>query len=104
MLGTLGDTGFLIAGSGIVSFTIVFLILVRWWSDLLGATIAGVVFFTSMVVILGFARVYNIDLPGGVDLWRAILYPTLGAFIWWAVIMMVWAQLMAPRINKRRKQ
>lgn len=104
MLRAIGDVGFVFASLGVVAFTVLFLVAVRWWTDHLGRAIASVMGLTSLIAILACFRLMDIPLVGGVDLWRAIIYPLLGLSLWVSVVMFTWAQFIAPRVKSRRER
>lgn len=98
-----GDTGVTVASLGIVAFAILFLVCVRWWSDVLGRSIAAVAIVPAVILGLSIYRMAGGGLAGGVQLWRAILYPVLGGVIWVAVGLFIWYQFFAPRRNDKEK-
>lgn len=97
-----GDIGLVLAGVGIIMFTLLFGVSVRWWSDWMGRIIFS--FFGSMAVIMGFAVWRVIGLPlSYVQLWRAVLFGTMAVSIWGGVIAFVWAQFVQRRVRSGRK-
>src|SRR4030042_352533 len=99
MLKAIGDWGFVFAGSGVVVFTLLFLLSVRWWSDHLGRAIAAVTGLTSLIAALGIARFVDTPVPGGIDMWRAVIYPLLGASLWASIILFAWVQFIRPIVR-----
>lgn len=102
MLRQIGDIAFLVAGSGILAFTVLFLGLVRWWTDALGRLIALVMLSEALIITLALVRLFGVPLPG-LYWWRAFLFGTLGVGLWTGCVLFVWAQFIAPRRRKPRK-
>lgn len=98
----LGDWGYRIGSVGIVVFTVAFLVVVRWWSDLLGRVIAGVFSITSGILLTGAYRTLE---PGDTPVflwWRAVIYVLFGVVIWSGIFTFIWVQFFAPRIKERK--
>lgn len=100
MVENIGNIGYQVGAIGIVLFSASFLIITRWWTDLLGRLVAGVLFTISAVLSMTVARMMNVEFPGGLFLWRAIVFWAFAFAVWTALCTFVWAQFLAPRIRK----
>lgn len=100
MVETLGNVGYQIGAVGIAAFTLAFLVIVRWWTDLLGRLIAGVLFTLTLVLIMSTLRMLHVELPGGLLTWRLGVFWLFGAVVWSALGTFIWAQFWAPRIRE----
>jgi hypothetical protein len=87
---------------GIIVLTFVFLAGVRWWSDILGRLIAGVLVSLSSVLAIIIVRQLGVELPGGILIWRAAVFCIFGLAVWTALGTFVWAQYGASRIQRKR--
>lgn len=98
---TVGDVGLVLAGVGIIVFTTLYLVSVRWWTDHLGRAVAA--FFGSVGAIMALViwRVIGWPLPG-VHWWRAFLFNAMAVSIWAGVIGFVWAQFIQRRVRSAR--
>lgn len=97
----LGNWGYHIGGVGILVLTLVFLIAVRWTSDLLGRVLAAMFVTVSAIFLTGGYRlVYGEDSVGFL-IWRAFLYTSFGVVIWGALFAFIWTQFFAPRVRRR---
>lgn len=99
-----GDLGIIVAGLGIVAFSLLFLTCVRWWTDWLGRSIAAVTAVPAVILGLSVWRLLGGDLIGGVQVWRATLFPLMGVVIWVATGVFLWAQFIAPRIKRKKEK
>jgi len=104
MADTIGDAGFILASLGVIAFAVAFLTCVRWWTDALGWTIAGGVALMSIILILSLVRMSGGELVFGVHFWRALFYPSLGVFVWVSTGIFLWAQFIAPRVKRKKKE
>lgn len=100
----IGNIGYWIGSVGILVFTLAFLLSVRWYTDILGRVIASVFAVISAVLLMSVARMLEVDLPGGLFLWRAVLFVLFGASVWSAVVVFMWAQFWAPRRQPPRPE
>ena len=103
MVQHIGDWGLVAVWLGLAFVTTSYFIVVRrWWADLLGATIGFV--FLSVALVLGVVtwRIMGWPLHGDIMVWRAVLYPLLATAIWCGGCVMIWAQFWAPRRKSRR--
>lgn len=100
MVESIGNIGYQVGAVGIISFTVSFLLITRWWTDLLGRLVAGVLFTISAVLSMTVARMLNVQFPGGLFLWRAIVFWAFAFAVWTALCTFLWAQFLAPRIRK----
>jgi hypothetical protein len=96
-----GSWGYQIGAVGIVAFTLVFLVNVRWWTDWLGRVIALTLSSLSSVLIVTTLRQLHIDLPGGILWWRFFSFWLFGLGVWAGLGTFVWSQFLAPRIKLR---
>jgi hypothetical protein len=95
--------GYQVGAIGIITFTVAFLVFVRWWTDMLGRIMAAVLFIMAMVLVMTTLRQFRIDLPGGLDWWRAVTFVLFGVVVWTALGTFVWSQFLAPRIRTKRR-
>lgn len=100
----IGNIGYWVGSVGIVVFTASFLVSVRWYTDILGRVIASVFTVISAVLLMTVARMLDVDLPGGLFLWRAVLFVLFAASVWSAVVVFIWAQFGAPRREPPRPE
>lgn len=103
-LEAVGDFGIILAGLGIVAFAVMFLTCVRWWTDWLGRSIAAVAAVPALILGLSVYRLMGGELPGGVQIWRATLFPALGVASWIATGTFIWTQFFAPRVKKHKRE
>lgn len=103
MLKIIGDIGFVAAAAGLALFAVMFLVSVRWWTDLLGRSIAAVMAVVAAIVILATIVLLGLPLPA-VAWWRAILYPALAVAVWSGTIGFIWAQYIAPVRSRKRSR
>lgn len=99
-----GDIGIIVASFGVVAFSVLFLTCVRWWSDWLGRSIAAVTAVPAIILGLSVYRLIGGDLIGGVQVWRATLFPLMGVVIWVAGGFFIWAQFIAPRVKRKKEK
>lgn len=93
-----GTFAFQVASLMFVLFVIAFFTTVRWWSDILGRTMAGVV--GSAAAIMGVSLCYTIGIPIPGILWvRAVLYSAFALTMSAAVVVFFWSQFIAPRVR-----
>lgn len=100
MLIEIGNWGYQVGAVGIVAFTIAFLVITRWWTDSLGRLVAGVLLMISLVLSMTVLRMFDIPLPGGLPIWRVIVFWGFGVSVWVGLITFLWAQFLAPRIRR----
>lgn len=103
MTQSIAVVGYVAIGAGIIVFTVLFLTCVRWWSDVLGWTIAAVCFMFSLTLGLGIYRLFGGPLPGGTLLWSAILYPAIAVVVWSAAGTFIWSQFVARRVRRKNR-
>jgi hypothetical protein len=107
MLEVIGDIGFLLSAAMLILFSLLYLICVRWWTDILGRLIASVLIIIFTIMTLASIRILDVPLPG-VQWWRAGLYGGLGVSMTAANAVFVWSQFIAPRVkrstNERKSQ
>jgi hypothetical protein len=96
-----GNWGYRIGGLGIVAFTIVFLVAVRWRTDVLGRLLAAVFIVISAIFLTGGYRTLYPGDSGGFLLWRMVLYVSFALTIWAGFVSFIWSQFFAPRIKNR---
>src|SRR5215213_4268240 len=92
-----GDLGIWAGAIGIFAFTTLFLVATRWWTDVLGRTLAAVFVAASGVLCIASLRSADVELIGGIMTWRAVCYVTCGGVMWAAGMTCCWAQWCAPR-------
>lgn len=96
----IGDLAFIASALMLGTFSIMFLLSVRWWTDPLGRIIAGVL--TVVLIIMSLAVVVLTGVPlAGIQWWRVFLYGGLALFMFAGNIVFVWAQFIAPRKRAR---
>lgn len=100
MVELFGNIGYQFGVVGILTFTISFLTIVRWWTDHLGRVIAGIMISLSTVLIMTILRMLHVELPGGLLVWRVVVFWIFGAGVWIGFGSLVWAQFFAPRIRR----
>lgn len=103
MLLNLGSWGYQIGAVGIVAFTLAFLFNVRWWTDWLGRVLALVLVTMSGVLFISTLRQLNLDLPGGILVWRLVAFWGFGLGVWSALGTFIWAQFLAPRLGRKSR-
>lgn len=101
MVETLGNIGYQVGAVGIVAFAVSFLVITRWWTDLLGRLVAGVLITISAVLTMTVMRMLEVPLPGGLMVWRLVVFWAFGLAVWTALSTFLWAQFLAPRIRKQ---
>ena len=97
-----GSWGYQIGALGIVAFTLAFLIVVRWWTDLLGRVLAFVFTITSVVLLISAYRALTLTNSHGFLTVRVIVYWVFGLGIWTGLTSFFWFQFFAPRIRRNR--
>lgn len=95
----LGSLGYQIGAVGIVAFTLAYLVIVRWWTDILGRVVAGVLFAMSGVLVISTIRQIHPDVTEAFLVWRLVVFWFFGVGVWTALGTFVWAQFFAPRIK-----
>ncbi|MET0416557.1 MAG: hypothetical protein ABW022_11110 [Actinoplanes sp.] len=98
----IGSLGFQIGALGILLFTFLFLVAVRWWTDWLGRVFGGVLFATSAVLAMTAYRQINPEHGEIVFIVRAIIFWLFGIAVWSSLVTFVWAQFFAPRSRGSR--
>jgi hypothetical protein len=94
-----GTIGFQVASFAFIAFVIGFFATVKWWTDVLGRTIAGVV--GSAAAIMGVSLCYTIGVPIPGILWvRALLYWSFALTMSAAMAAFFWSQFVAPRVRR----
>jgi hypothetical protein len=101
MLENFGNLGYQIGALGIIAFTIAFLVVVRWWTDILGRVIAGVFSATSAVLIMTTLRMFGYANAEAFFAWRAAVFWLFGIGVWSGLGTFLWSQFMARRVNPR---
>lgn len=103
MLEDLGNLGYQAGALGIVILTSLFLVAVRWWSDILGRVIAGIL--VSICGVLAISTVRIIVEPDSDTFfwWRLAIFWCFGVGVWIGLIVFVWAQFFARRRGVRSK-
>lgn len=97
-----GTIAFQVASLAFVLFVVGFFTTVKWWTDALGRSIAGVV--GSTAAIMGVSLCYTIGIPIPGILWvRALLYSAFALTMSAAMIVFFWSQFIAPRVRDRRR-
>ena len=93
---------FRVASIAFIMFTLGFMFGVRWYTDLLGRTIAFVV--GPIAVILGISLFiqFGVDIPN-IIMVAAVLYTIFAAAMCTALGVFVWVQFIAPFVHRRRK-
>jgi hypothetical protein len=102
VLESIGSWGYQVGAVGIILLTVFYLVAVPWKTDILGRLIAGVLGSLSSVLIIIAARQLGWDPPGGLLVWRAIVFCVFGAAVWTALGTFIWAQFWAPRVQRNR--
>lgn len=100
MIEAIGDAGFVMAATGLGTFSVLFLVSVRWWSDWLGRSITSVIATAGVIAIVAALVLLGVDVPE-IRVVRAILYPLFGLATWLATGIFIWAQFIAPRRRLR---
>jgi hypothetical protein len=95
-----GSLGYQIGSFGIVAVAVVYFTIVRWWTDVLGRVLAGVLGTTSLVLVMVAFRQLNVDLPGNFFAWRAAVFWLFGIAVWTGLVTLIWAQFLAPRYQQ----
>lgn len=103
MLEDFGNWGYQLGAVGIVGFTVAFLVVVRWHSDMLGRIIAGVLTSTSGVLIMSTLRMFGFAQFDFFFAWRALVFWLFGIGVWTGLATFLWAQFWAPRIRNRHR-
>jgi len=98
-----GSWGYQVGALGIVAFTLAYLMNVRWWTDWLGRVVALVLSTMSGVLFITTLRQLNINLPGGILLWRVIAFWLFGLGVWIGLGTFIWAQFIAPRTMRKSR-
>lgn len=97
----IGSVGYQAGAVGIVLFSIAYLLLVRWWTDTLGRVLASVICTLSLILVMVALRQLDVELPGGLLVWRAGVFLLFGIVVWMALGTFVWSQFFAPRLKSR---
>jgi hypothetical protein len=81
---------------------LIFLVSVRWWTDVLGRILAFV--FGSMATMCAVIIVVTLGIPvPGLVHVRAALYTAFAVSVWGGVVAFLWAQFAAPRLRRYRR-
>lgn len=94
-----GSWGYQIGALGIVTFTVSFLMVVRWWTDLLGRVLAFVFTITSIVLLLSAYRSLTHADSENFMIVRLVVYWTYGVGVWGGIVSFLWFQFFAPRVK-----
>jgi hypothetical protein len=97
-----GNWGYQIGAVGIVAVTVTYFIIVRWWTDILGRVLAGVLGTTSLVLTMSTLRMLHVSLPD-FFLWRAAVFWLFAIAVWAGLSTMVWSQFYAPKVRHRER-
>jgi hypothetical protein len=97
MVELIGDISFVLAALALVVFAVLFLTAVRWWTDQLGRSIAGVVATIAFIVLLGILRIAGLIASSDLDWIRAIMYPILAVTTWIGTGTFIRAQFLLRR-------
>lgn len=95
-----GTYAFIVASISFIVFTGLFFGTVRWWTDLLGRTIATVTGSISAILIVSTTRALGAPIPNYMAV-RAVLYTVFAVSMLTAIGVFVWAQFIAPRMKGR---
>lgn len=104
MLLELGSLGYQIGALGVVIFTLVYLVAVRWWTDWLGLVLASVLFTTSGVLIVTTIRQIWPGTDHTIYVIRAVAFWAFGIAVWGSIATFIWSQWFAPRVRTTRRE
>lgn len=97
-----GTDAFLVASIAFGLFTVLFMVGVRWWTDLLGRTIAAVCGSIAAIMLVADTRTLGLSIPDYM-LVRAILFTVFACVMVGAVGIFVYVQFLSPRIHRRNR-
>jgi ABC-type nickel/cobalt efflux system permease component RcnA len=98
-----GTVSFEVASFAFIVFTVGFFATVRWWTDALGRSIAGVVGSSAVILVVSLCYTLGVPIPG--ILWvRAVMYSSFALTMSIAVTVFFWSQFIAPRVHERRSR
>ncbi len=96
-----GTWALTVGAIGVVVWSTMFLVSVRWWTDALGRVLAAV--FGSMGIMCVVITIVTLGIPvPAVQYVRAALYSAFAVSVWGGVVAFLWAQFAAPRLRRRR--
>jgi hypothetical protein len=101
MVREVGTIAFQVASFAFIVFTVGFFMTVRWWTDALGRSIAGVVGSSAAILVVSLC--YTLGVPIPEILWvRAVLYCVFALTMGTGVVVFFWSQFIAPAVRARR--
>ena len=90
-----GDFGLVLSASAMLTLTLLFLVFTKWYRNVLGRMVAGVLFIMSTIMAFAGARIAGLNIAGIMAI-RATLYVTLGLAFWALVVGFIAAQFLLP--------
>jgi len=81
-LESLGSLGYQIGAAGIFLVAVIYFVIVRWWTDVLGRVLAAILGTTTSVLVMVALRQLGVDLPGGFLAWRAAVFVLFAIAVW----------------------